>query len=78
MIIWSCRELARALAEGELESAAPFSIFMARVHVWVCAGCRLYKKQLTAIAESVRRSAKDSFPADLTGLQARLKRKLAE
>jgi predicted anti-sigma-YlaC factor YlaD len=50
----SCREVARAVASGELEEAAPLRRVAVRLHLLMCRHCRRYSRQIRALGLAAR------------------------
>lgn len=73
MMLPSCREVSRCLAEGTLESAPWHRRLLVRLHLSMCAHCSRFARQLELLGRAWRkRYAVPLSPERLEALKRRL------
>ena len=68
----TCKELARALATGELEHAGIRRRLAGWLHLLMCGDCRGYKAQLETVGDAARAEAGQLDTQSLESLEARV------
>ena len=51
----TCKEVAEALSSGSLERRSVWDRWRVRVHLWMCASCSRFARQLREIRQASRR-----------------------
>lgn len=54
MKFWSCRDVARMIAEGEFDEASGLRRVLAQVHLLGCRFCRRYLREMRLLSKTAR------------------------
>ncbi|MDJ0766990.1 MAG: hypothetical protein QNJ97_28710 [Myxococcota bacterium] len=62
----SCKDVVDLVANDGLAEAGPFMKFRIRMHLFICASCRRYARQLRTIAEVAKEKLNQLVPSQET------------
>ncbi len=70
--MYRCSEVVRLISSDEYLTAGFFQKLQIRLHLALCRNCSKYARQLRAIAQAVRKTARDVPAAEVESAKSRI------